>query len=99
MIVWDFFVILFPSLLFTAILLSMPSENQINYGIKQCQNDKKMFKSSRMTKSGYNAFCECYIRGVNNLVDDEEIAYQKKHKKPSPKLIKESKYMTVDCAS
>lgn len=52
-----------------------------------------------MTKSGYNAFCECYIRGVNNLVDDEEIAYQKKHKKPSPKLIKESKYMTVDCAS
>ena len=77
----------------------MPSENQINYGIKQCQNDKKMFKSSRMTKSGYNAFCECYIRGVNNLVDDEEIAYQKKHKKPSPKLIKESKYMTVDCAS
>ena len=67
-------------------------EDQINYGIKQCQIDKQQFKASKMTLKNYNLFCECYIRSMMGLLNAEEMAYQKNiknlHQNTSTKLKK-----------
>ena len=72
-------------------------EDQIKYGIKQCQIDKQQFKASKMTLKKYNLFCECYIRSMMGLLNAEEMAYQKKYQKPSPKYINKAQKIKSKC--
>jgi hypothetical protein len=85
------------SLLWCNISFGQIPEDQINYGIKQCQIDKQQFKASKMTLKNYNLFCECYIRSMMGLLNAEEMAYQKKYQKPSPKYINEAQKIKSKC--
>ena len=91
--------LLIPSLSSTNISIAktvMP-EDQINYGIKQCQNDKQQFNASKMNAKNYNLFCECYIRSMMSLLNTEEMAYQKKYQKPSQKYINGAQRIKSKC--
>ena len=50
-----------------------------------------------MTLKNYNLFCECYIRSMMGLLNTEEMAYQKKYQKPSPKYINEAQKIKSKC--
>ena len=66
-------------LIWSNVSIAQITEDQINYGIKQCQNDKQQFNASKMNAKNYNLFCECYIRSMMSLLNAEEMAYQKKY--------------------
>ena len=55
------------------------TEDSINYGIKQCQDDKQQFNASKMNVKNYKIFCECYVRSMASLFNTEEMPYQKKY--------------------
>ena len=91
--------LLVPSLSSTNISIAktvMP-EDQINYGIKQCKNDKQQFNASKMTIGNYNTFCECYIKSMMNLLDEKEMSYQQKYQTPSQNFINSSQRVKSNC--
>jgi len=67
-------------------------------GIRICKEDNQQFIASKMSRSQYNSFCECYIKKMISLFDEKERNYQKKYKKPSGKFTKESKKVLSACS-
>ena len=84
-------------LIWSNVSLAQITEDQIIYGVKQCQNDKQQFNASKMNVKNYNLFCECYIRSMMSLLNAEEMAYQRKYQKPSQKYINGAQNIKSKC--
>ena len=72
-------------------------KQQLNYAINLCQQDMQQWTASGLTLPKYLKFCECYMTELVNAVDEKEVKYQKKYKKPSGKFIKLSKKFKTNC--
>ena len=66
-------------------------KKQLNYAISLCQQDMQQWTASGLTLPKYLKFCECYMTELTYAVDEKEVNYQKKYKKPSGKYIKIAK--------
>ena len=74
-------------------------KKQLNYAINICQQDMQQFTASGLTLPQYLNFCKCYMTEMTNAVDEKEMKYQKKYRKPSGKFIKTSKKIRKKCES
>ena len=92
-----FLVIVILGFVWSSVSVAQITEDQIIFGIKQCQNDKQQFNASKMNVKNYNLFCECYIRSMMSLLNAEEMAYQKKYQKPSQKYINGAQSIKSKC--
>ena len=72
-------------------------KQKLNYAINLCQQDMQQWTASGLTLPKYLKFCECYMTELVNAVDEKEVKYQKKYKKPSGKFIKLSKKFKTNC--
>ena len=76
---------------------SYSNENQINNAVEICQRDMQQFSESGLSIKDYLSFCNCYMTGMINSLDEKEKAYQSKYQKPSGKFIKKAKKLKKYC--
>ena len=73
-------------------------EYTIEDALKDCKADYANSQlDDRLTQIEYNQFCECYIYGVAEIYDDEEVQYQQEHNKPSPQFLQETDKLAGLC--
>ena len=72
-------------------------KKQLNYAISLCQQDMQQWTASGLTLPKYLKFCECYMTELTYALDEKEVNYQKKYRKPSGKFIKIAKKTKTKC--